>query len=380
MTYLGLTWDHPRGRNALIAAAAGTDAPEGRLLRWEVQPLEGFESAPIADLAARHDLLVMDHPHIGEAVAEDCLTPLEALFPEPLLARWRAQSIGPAMESYRWDGRSWALPLDVATQVTLRRPDRIADAPTSWDEMEEIAARLPVALSLAGPHAFLTLLSLAASEGALVGGEAMLPDGPALAALSRMARLWRSRPPGSETLNPIALSERMAGSDEIALVPLVFGYVNYARGARPLAFSDTPRAKGGYGGVLGGTGIAFTRRAAPSPALLDHIAWLMRPETQAGFIPAHDGQPSARGAWADPAVNAAWGGFYAATMDTAEHAALRPRFDGYIAFQTAAAAAIRDGLAGAEDEARTLDTIRRLWRDARGRARGALDDDRRDLK
>ena len=55
--FQGLTWDHPRGFNALAAAALEI-APRG-LLRWVKQPLEGFESHPIADLAARFDLIVL---------------------------------------------------------------------------------------------------------------------------------------------------------------------------------------------------------------------------------------------------------------------------------------------------------------------------------
>ena len=69
MSFRGLTWDHPRGYTALAAA----DGP----VHWEVQPLEGFESAPIAALCADYDLVVLDHPHLGEALAHDCLTPLD---------------------------------------------------------------------------------------------------------------------------------------------------------------------------------------------------------------------------------------------------------------------------------------------------------------
>ena len=54
MTFRGLTWDHPRGRLALETAAA-TVAPG--LLSWRIQPLEGFESAPIGELAAALSVL-----------------------------------------------------------------------------------------------------------------------------------------------------------------------------------------------------------------------------------------------------------------------------------------------------------------------------------
>ncbi|MEM7022346.1 MAG: carbohydrate ABC transporter substrate-binding protein, partial [Pseudomonadota bacterium] len=166
MTYVGLTWDHPRGYDALAETArrvnAGLTVP---LIHWKKQPLEGFESAPIAELATEHDLLVLDHPHMGEAVAEDCLIPLDDLFPAETIRDWQRNTVGPALASYRFDRQTWALPLDVACQVMARRPDRIDVAPTDWAEVQAIAKNQPVAQSLAGPHAILTLMSIAAGQG-----------------------------------------------------------------------------------------------------------------------------------------------------------------------------------------------------------------------
>ena len=378
--FSGLTWDHPRGRDALEAAAAEVNAGRDRpLIGWSVQPLEGFESAPIAGLCAAYDIVVMDHPHIGEAVAGGCLHPVEEVLGEAAVAELARAAIGPAMASYRWQGRHYALPLDVACQVVARRPDRIAQPPESWEEMVALAAGGRVALSLAGPHAILMLMSLAGSLGAVPRGDDFLPDEPAHTALDLLSRLYPLRAAGSDRLNPIGLLDAMATGDAIDLVPLVFGYVPYARpapGRRALAFSDTPRTPGGFGGVLGGTGLAFSRRSQPSEALRAHLLWLMSPAAQAGFIPARNGQPGLRAAWADPQVNAAWGSFYRDTAATAEHALLRPRFDGYIPFQAAASAALRDALEAGTPHTQTLATLRGLWRDARAGARGPLDDDR----
>ena len=380
MTFRGLTWDHPRGYDALAEAACRVNADQSKpLIHWEKQPLEGFESAPIAELAAAHDLIVLDHPHIGEAVAENCLIPLEELFSDEQIAAWEAESVGPSLASYRWAGQTWALPLDVATQVVARRKDRVSAAPMCWDEIEDTSRRLPVAVSLAGPHAFLNLISIAAATGAEAGGEDFLPDGAACEALAQMHRLYHRIPTGSDALNPINLLESMSKSDEIALIPLIFGYVTYARaghGAREITFSDTPVTAGGFGGVLGGTGIGFSRRAKPSQVLLDHIAWLMTPETQTEFFPRFGGQPSARTAWQNPSVNDQWGGFYSSTLETAENALLRPRFDGYINFQSAASLCIREALFSHEDELKTLGALRAIWRQARAGARGVTDSKR----
>jgi len=92
--FRGLTWDHPRGYNALARAAV--DA-EGLTLQWDRQSLEGFESAPIGELCDRYDLVVLDHPHVGEAVAADCLIPVEDLFGADEIAGWLEESgLGPA--------------------------------------------------------------------------------------------------------------------------------------------------------------------------------------------------------------------------------------------------------------------------------------------
>lgn len=378
MTFIGLTWDHPRGYDALAETARRVNADRlEALIRWNKQPLEGFESASIRELAERNDLLVMDHPHIGEAVAEGCFWALEELYSTEQLMQWRKDSIGPSAESYRWDDKTWALPLDVATQVMARRADRVAEPPRDWDELVALAARVPVAQSLAGPHAVLTLMSMVAGAGGAVGDATFLPDAEGAAALEIMHRLFACRPKASEKLNPIGLLEAMARGGDIALVPLVFGYVTYAApGHAPhtIRFSDTLRSGSGKGGVIGGTGIAFSRRSQPTPDLLEYIASLLATPTQVEIFPAFGGQPSARAAWQAAEVNDAWGDFYRGTLATAQTALLRPRFDGYIAFQTAAAERIRLALERREEPETTLAALRTLWLRARCAARGHFDD------
>lgn len=383
MTFVGLTWDHPRGYDALAAGAervnAGRDEP---LITWHKQPLEGFESHPIAELANAYDLLVLDHPHLGEAVAEDCVLPLEGFYAAEDLARWRDATIGNALASYCWGDKTWALPLDVAAQVMAYRPDRVAEVPDTWDDVLAFSKRLPVALSVGGPHALLLLFSFAAGLGALPHGDALLDDVAAIAALELMQVLAARAPTGTTDLNPIQLLKAMAGGNQIALVPLIFGYVTYATAhatAHRLAFSEAPRWSAGRrrGSVLGGTGIAFTRRCQPNREILDHVAWLLTADTQRTFIPEHHGQPSARIAWRDVGVNAAAGGFYEQTYATVDDALIRPRFDGYIAFQTRASALIRAAVANRAAPAATLAILRDDWHRTRAAARGNLNNQQR---
>jgi multiple sugar transport system substrate-binding protein len=137
--------------------------------------------------------------------------------------------------------------------------------------------------------------------------------------------------------------------------------VNYARaagGREARRFADAPE----LGSTLGGTGIAVTRRCPREPALAEHLAWLLDPVTQTTFIPEHEGQPSARAAWSDAPLDASAGGFYSATRRTTEAAWVRPRFPGYIAFQSSASALLRDGLASRTPAPRLLDRLDALWR------------------
>jgi multiple sugar transport system substrate-binding protein len=360
----GLTWDHPRGRDALETAAGRL--PDGLSIRWHAQPLEGFESAPIAELARDHDLLVLDHPHLGDALASESLRRLDELFPAALLAEWADRTAGPGFESYRMAGGLWALPLDAATQVGARRADLLPDAPEDWTAVLELSRRVPVALNLAGPHAFLSLCSIAVAFGHEPGADAVAPLLPPAAmesALALMREVTARAPAGSAALNPIALLTRMAEEGDIVHCPLVYGYVNFSspRLTHPITFSDAPAGpRGRRGSTIGGTGIAVTARAPVTPPLLEHLAWLMAPDAQECFIPAHNGQPSARAAWADPTLDADAGNFYRNTIATLEQSWVRPRFPGYIPFQTAASAVARATALGHRTIRDGADEIARL--------------------
>lgn len=356
--YRGLTWDHPRGYNALAAAAAQAD---GVSLLWNKHPLEGFESHPIADLCGRYDLVVLDHPHVGEAVASGCLIPVEALFGADEIAAWRGAIAGPSLASYCYGGKHWALPLDAATQVMAYRRDAVEALPTSWDELPAFGERHAVALSLAGPHAILSFQSISSALGMRRSSEQFVDGAIGREAYAIMAALTGAATEHAQQLNPIAMLGAIERGDGIDLCPLIYGYVNYA--TRGVGFANAPSGPGGrIGSTLGGTGIGISKRCRMTPQLLDHLRWLMSERIQRIFIPQHDGQPALRSAWQDGAVNAANGNFFADTLATLEAAVLRPRHDGGIAFQTAGSARLRAALLGGESAVPVLDEIEALYR------------------
>jgi len=378
--YTALTWDHPRGYNALAAAAARLDPQrDGLAIAWEKQPLEGFESHPIEELCSRFDLVVLDHPHVGEAVATGCIVPLEDVFGSEVIADIERATIGPCLSSYRFAGRHWALPLDAATQVTALRPDLLKDpVPATWDEVVALSRKTgKVALSLAGPHAILSYLSIAVAFGeppAERDADVLTSPETGKLVYELLAELAVLSPASVYEKNPIGILDHMAANDDVILCPLIYGYVNYAapKSGRALRFSNAPRATPGgrHGSTLGGTGIGISRRCEISPELKRHLLWLMGEEAQRAFIPAHDGQPSRRSAWQDEAVNAAWGDFYRATAATLEAAYVRPRHAGYIDFQTKASAYLREAISKGETAHRAVETIQQLYRKSRSRKGG----------
>lgn len=330
--WLGLTWDHPRGYQALRAALTEPGAPRCDL-SWDTQPLEGFESAPIAETAERYDLIVLDHPHVGEAIRHQALRPLDEFFSAAELQRWREQSIGASAASYEMDGHVWALPLDGATQVSVRRDPHLP-LPTTWREAVELAGEVDAAIPTGGPHPFLTLCGIAVANGAEPGYDGtFLTEEQVGDAVETLRRFTgdRARP---FQRNPIALLESMAAGTGPEYCPHVYGYVNYVLAETPLWFGDAPAGRADRrGSVLGGTGIAISRRCRPDAALLDHLRWLMEPDTQSGFLTREAGQPCCRSSWEDEHVNERAHGFYRATRATMAQAWVRPRHDSAIDFQ-----------------------------------------------
>lgn len=349
--YRGLTWDHPRGYVALEKAAALASS-QGLDLTWEAQPLEGFESHSIAELADRYDLIVLDHPHVGDAFDVGCLQSIEAIFSAKELAELQARSIGHTFASYRYGGMHWALPLDAASQVAACRHDRLDEAPPrTWSALPDFARRHPIVLSLAGPHAILTLFSMSAAHGdvpAATDPAKLFSGTGATSAWEMLRELHALAVKGWDERNPIAILEGLAHDAEAVYCPLVFGYVNYAVASverHAVRFGDVPQGPAGrLGSVLGGTGLAVSRRTEVDAALRAHLSALVGAEMQRDFIPFAAGQPSARDAWCSDAVDQACGNFFANTRATVEVALVRPRFAGYVSFQAAAAALVRKAL------------------------------------
>lgn len=365
----GMTWDHPRGYDPLVACSTLYKEQEGVEITWEKRSLQDFESFPVEELARRYDLIVIDHPHAGQVAREGCLYPLD----QPGFSAERrsmlASSVGLSYQSYLFDSRLWALPLDAATQVQAWRQDLLGSAPETWDEVVALARAGKVALPLRAPHSLMCVMTLAANLGWRPGGEGedFMPAAVGETAVARLAELARHLDERCFSFDPIAALDLMSESEDIACCPLVYGYVSYAHPgfrAHRLAFADIPclGSSGPLGSVLGGTGLAISARSEQCEAALRFAYWVTSAEVQRGLYAASGGQAGHGAAWLDAAVDQAANGFYSRTRATLEGAMLRPRHDGYMAFQDRAARVIAERLLAKAAPGRIVEEINRLAR------------------
>src|SRR5579875_1332393 len=142
----GMTWNHTRGLMPMLATAQRFNELHSHInIAWQKRSLQQFADAPLSDLASRFDLLVIDHPSIGEAAHLDLLLPLDEYLPGEFLADQQGNTVGGSHSSYRYNGHQYALAIDAATPIAGWRPDLLNRAgvalPQSWDDLLALARR-----------------------------------------------------------------------------------------------------------------------------------------------------------------------------------------------------------------------------------------------
>ena len=365
---LGVTWDHVRGYGGLRAAAEAYRAERPDVqIRWETRSLQAFADQPVEQLE-RYDLIVLDHPSIGEAVARGALAPFED--------DDAIESVGRSSESYVWEGRRWALPVDAAAQVSVYRPDLLERAnvsvPETWDDVRHAALALRAhGMTFAIPAipvdvgcAFFGISQASFDNGRVVQRVA------GMRALSILRDVLDVAHPMSLESNPPAVLAHMATNDDVAYCPLAFGYVTFARGGgdgRPLRFAPGP----GSPGTLGGAGIAVSNASTQIDEATAHARFVCSADVQRGAYVDGGGQPAHRAAWTDPEVDAAANGFFSSTLDALDRAYLRPRFDGFLSFQDGAGEVIHAFIRDRTEPDAALDRIDQLFREAHTQEVGA---------
>lgn len=373
VTLRGITWNHPRGLDPLLAASeAYRDLVPGVGVEWSTRSLSGFGEDPLIDLAASYDLLIIDHPFVGDAAASTAFQPLEELAgPDVLDERSRA-SVGPSHSSYTYAGHQWAFAIDAAAQVSAVH-ERFAarPMPTTWDEVLELGTALRRdGLWMVVPTwpADLCVATYTIARGM---GLELFVDGRVVPAphgeqvLGTLKRLADLSHPEAQAWNPPTVLDRMRDG-VVHYCPVLFGYSNYSRptatGDRVL-FGDIPTATGlPVGTTLGGAGIAISTACTHPAEAIAYATWVTSAAVQSGLYVEAGGQPGRLEAWLDEGVNALSGDFFRRTLPTMEGAWVRPRIRGYQAFQKNASTIVGDFVNGYATTAATLDDLDDLWR------------------
>ncbi len=360
----GMTWEHERGFNSMVAAADAYArlVPEVEV-RWTFRSLQAFADQHLERLVEEFDLLVIDHPHIPLAATRELFAPLDGVGFDAELATLAQQSVGRSHESYRFGERQWALATDAAAQVAAYRPDLIDEPPRDWDAVLALAREGRVVWPYKPVDAWSSLITIASG----LGEEPMRTPGRFLSekvlvdSLGVLRTLAELVPKDNQFWNPIEAAEALSTGDQFVYCPLLFGYTNYSRlGYRPhrLKYVDIPASvRGVAGSLLGGAGTAVSARSAHREEAIRHAFWLASADVQAGPYYAGGGQPGNAVAWESPALNEDSLDFFRGTRRTLEGAYLRPRSPEYIEIQNELSPLVTEAICGRVSDADLLSQL-----------------------
>jgi len=346
----GMTWDHPRGVGGLRESDPLLVERLGVSVDWEARSLLDFGDQLISDFAADFDLLVIDHPHVPDAVHAGALLALDEHLAPSDLGTLERESVGRSHESYRYRGQQWALAVDAAAQVAAFRPDLCDGVPPFWSDVFELPRG-----SLLWPYkpvdAFSTFATLLAQGGHPLAAPGVFVDmDAATEALETMIELADVVPDWCATANPIDVAESLAADTPFSIAVALFGYTNYSRaGFRPsrIRYADIPSFDGRAGGsTLGGAGVAVSAATSHPRLAAEAAAVLAGADAQSGAYTSGGGQPGNLRAWRSESANALTGGFFGGTLRTLERAWVRPRVLGWPDLQLELSHIVHDCLTG----------------------------------
>lgn len=367
----GITWDHDRGYLPLLRTTESFERlhPDIKIV-WKRRSLKEFGDYPVEKLVGEYDLLLIDHPFVGEAWKLGILADFNRFLSPGEMQIRREQELGQSFRCYCYKGRQLALSVDIAAMVSAVREDLLAESgvkpPGSFEEILKMAGDSGrVAVPLTGTDIWDIFLSLGAAKGGreFVSERGFMRD-EALWSLEQVLRLAEAVPEKCLDLNPIQIMDAMAAGEEIFYAPFCFGYVNYAWKDRrhPLHFCDTPLWEGAETApILGGVGIAVSAESLNVREAVQYAEYVTRPEIQAGEYFLAGGQPGQMGAWMSEKNNELTGGFFRGTADTIRRAYVRPRFPGWNRLQEAGGHMINAGVKGRERPEKTLAALEKLF-------------------
>jgi multiple sugar transport system substrate-binding protein len=369
----GIAWNHSRALPPLVAAAQRFEElhPHVRIV-WEKRSLDEFGHADLAELTRTYDLLIIDHPMLGDAHRDCSLVDFRPRLTASEYAALEADALGTSLESYRYEGTLYALPVDGAAPAASCRADLLdrngEQMPATWNQVIQLAQRGLVRMPGFPADLFLNFMGMCVSRGSCVASEDRLFNTEiATLCLEELRELASYMPTTIYNMNPISLYEAMATSEEFAYCPFAYTYSNYSRpgfAANSLLFANPVPLKDGtpLRTVLGGTGIAISAECAYKEAAIEFCLFVAGRDCQSHLYGMCGGQPASKAAWRNPLLNRISRNFFERTLASIESAYVRPRYPGYIALQRSAGAPIAGFLRGEATAGQTLERMDRLYR------------------
>ncbi|MXV15219.1 ABC transporter substrate-binding protein [Hufsiella ginkgonis] len=369
----GITWNHSRGLLPMAATAQRFNELHPHIeITWEKRSLQEFADLSIGQLAARFDLLMIDHPWAGFAAETAAVLPLDQYLPAGFIDDQRKNSVGRSYGSYTYGGHQWALSIDAATPVASSRPDLLAKhgllLPARFNDLLELAKQRLVGFSLIPIDTLMSFYMFCCSLGEppCLRTEEVISEKTGTRALQLFRQLASLVNRDFFEKNPIAVYETMTLTDEIAYCPFAYGYSNYARDGyarKLLHFHDLVSLDGitPMQSTLGGTGLAVSSNCTHRREALMYAEYVASPVCQQTLYFQNGGQPGHLSAWKNEKVNASSSDYFTNTLPALERAFLRPRYHGHMYFQDHAGDYVREYLLDGGQERPLLQKLNDIY-------------------
>jgi multiple sugar transport system substrate-binding protein len=364
----GIAWDHPRGFDPMVATAKefANRYPEVEIL-WDKRPLQAFADRPIENMAFEYDLMVIDHPHVGEASRKNLLLELDSFneFKDKIDILSK-NSVGLSYQSYNFNNHQYALAIDAATPVAAFKVGTLDELPFTFEQVLSLAEKSLVIWPIKPVDAISCFNTIAANIGHAINSteHEFIDRGIGITVLQMMKKLSNLVPKDCLEMNPINALDYMSSNNDKIYCPLLYGYSNYSRkNFRDglIKFTNIPsfdeNINNCKGAQIGGTGLAISKKTKNIEIALEYVFWVASEECQKDSYYYSGGQPAHIKAWKDENINNDCNNFFINTLETLENSWLRPRFDGYMYFQDIAGTIINDYLKNDKQADITIDKI-----------------------
>jgi len=371
----GITWNHSRALPPLVAAGQRYEELTIDVrIKWEKRTLHEFGHKPIDQLIDDFDLIVIDHPWAGFCFEKDLVVDLNTLLSKETYQKLSSSFIGPAFESYQFDNKLLAIPIDLATPVPSWRPDLFKDrqqpVPSTWEEVIHLADRKQAMMPGFTADLFLNwLMLLHALEANPFESDATIAEkSKATEAMDLLKRLAEPMPEAFFDWNPIMVAELMTREDRYLYCPFAYSYGNYSRPSfceKPLQYGNLITLNGQpLQSILGGTGLAVSRKCKDKELALDFSLYCASDNVQEGIYTYSGGQPANLRAWKSEELNRFSGQFFEHTLSSHQDAILRPRYNGYVPLQETIGACLQQYLKENDSSVKILEKINKLYRES----------------